>query len=216
MNLIQRLFNRRKNQSTLQTTEAKVDVSTEPIVAWRAWSFRKDGLLRPLCWDADTWQPRKPAAAWHMGRDGKCDIKECFSCGLWAMRSRNKLDSMTGAYYRKTECFGEVYLWGTVIECTDGYRAEYAYPKSLYVRGNVDVLTVMALEENYGVPVKILDTEKTETEHAIFIPRTAQPTASGYIYFNSLAGMMQYQSPQKNFFNALGALGAGVSGLIKP
>jgi len=33
--------------------------------------------------------------------------------------------------YGSVDAYGEVHLWGKIIEHQDGYRAEYAYPKKM-------------------------------------------------------------------------------------
>ena len=47
---------------------------------------------------------------------------------------------------------GQASLWGRVISCTDGWRAQYAYPYSLRVPdGNV----AAKLIRRYGVEVEV-------------------------------------------------------------
>lgn len=69
------------------------------------------------------------------------------SCGLYALKARD----MGSSYLSSAQAWGEVYLWGKVIEGDFGYRAQYAYPKniSIAVLGNgYDHL------EQYGVPIQ--------------------------------------------------------------
>jgi hypothetical protein len=63
--------------------------------------------------------------------------------------------------------FGQVALWGTVIECERGWRASHAYPSSIYVpacglrRGLSAEDVAFALAE-YRVPVYLLAASPTE------------------------------------------------------
>lgn len=69
------------------------------------------------------------------------------SCGIYAAKSN------TSDHYLSYECecevWGEVYLWGKVQEYTDGYRAEFAYPKSLSTSRSQEMANKLA--ERYGV-----------------------------------------------------------------
>lgn len=47
---------------------------------------------------------------------------------------------------------GQVYLWGRIVECTQGYRAEKAYPKHLLVQ---DEDTKELLESIWKIPVEV-------------------------------------------------------------
>jgi hypothetical protein len=73
------------------------------------------------------------------------------ACGIYAY------DSPTDTNLRKSaNIWGEVYLWGKVFICECGYRAEYAYPKTIFVRdrGTKAVRHLAKeLENLYGVPV---------------------------------------------------------------
>ena len=108
-----------------------VGVSTEPIVAWRAWALtgRRDGtelLLRPVAKRTRVWRPREVVEAacrvsrWHDAPDPSC------TCGLHGTHDIEVL--------RKTKCpavLGRVAFWGRVIEHEHGYRARFAYPQRL-------------------------------------------------------------------------------------
>ena len=50
------------------------------------------------------------------------------TCGIYAVKSLDQLRDLD--YARRGIC-GEVYLWGTVIEHQSGWRAQFAYPKTL-------------------------------------------------------------------------------------
>lgn len=79
-------------------------------------------------------------------RNHHCPMPNC-SCGIYAAKadtSQHFQDYRYGA-----PVWGEVYLWGKIQEYSGGYRAEFAYPKSLKTR-NVKLAPTIA--ERYGVP----------------------------------------------------------------
>lgn len=104
----------------------------------------------------------------HFSPDPECD------CGIYAFRSPR---SLWPGYMRASpiqrgwsegyvvqRIFGQVYLWGQVIRGTLGWRAEYAYPRRLYVpttsyaRGPIVPPEEIALHlADYGVPVEIVE-----------------------------------------------------------
>jgi hypothetical protein len=52
------------------------------------------------------------------------------SCGIYAAKS---FDQLRRIGYAEEGVHGEVYLWGTVVEHKLGWRAQFAYPKTLVV-----------------------------------------------------------------------------------
>ncbi len=97
-----------------------------PIVAYRVWQWDSLGLksLNNEQWcpgcalEANTSRCRKEHAA---PTDG------C-TCGVYAARDLAHLQRTGYAGYG---VYGEVYLWGAVVEHRLGWRAQYAYPKSI-------------------------------------------------------------------------------------
>lgn len=67
-------------------------------------------------------------------------------CGIYARKDGNRLGEV-GC----DAVIGEVWLWGRVIEHERGYRAEYAYPKRLWLLSSSQAV-VRELELAYGVP----------------------------------------------------------------
>lgn len=99
-----------------------------PIVGYRAWLW--DGSkLKSV--NGESWVPRSPLKA----RCKVCAFRHksphrgC-SCGVYAAKT---LDQLRDIGYMGLGFYGEVYLWGTVVEHKLGWRAQYAYPKSLFV-----------------------------------------------------------------------------------
>jgi hypothetical protein len=50
------------------------------------------------------------------------------TCGVYAAKSLDCLRAL--GYMRYGSIYGELYLWGTVVEHQLGWRAQYAYPKN--------------------------------------------------------------------------------------
>ena len=100
----------------------------EPIVGWRSWHAVQPGYLFT---NATVWVPgeRTEARCLGSGYDThNAPEPECV-CGIYATRTAAQLNQLDYAQ----RLFGEVWLWGRVVEHEDGYRAQYAYPKSLFL-----------------------------------------------------------------------------------
>lgn len=126
----------------------------EPIVGLRSFYIEVDSsepLL--LSYNATVWPHRTPLHAL-CGTDVFADHDVphvgC-ACGIYAW-NKGLYGNVSGNLY------GEVYLWGDVLICDQGYRAEIAYPKSLTIAAAPTRAVKRmrdALEEAYGVPVTI-------------------------------------------------------------
>ena len=74
--------------------------------------------------------------------EAKCENSQCqgvqCSCGIYAF---NKMDLVQKEYRSddrsKRYVYGECWLWGRVLECKMGYRAQFAYPKSFVNNGAI-------------------------------------------------------------------------------
>lgn len=104
-------------------------MSSEPIIGWRSWYVDDEPQprLRSLA-GRRIWEHGIPQTATDMDRFGihaffaKSDAENYIKPGP-SNRDR----------YLLTRVHGSVYLWGEVISCEFGYRAQYAYPKNLKV-----------------------------------------------------------------------------------
>jgi hypothetical protein len=99
-----------------------------PVVAYRAWLLGPYGLLSL---NGEFWPPNQKLQAdckrsvnGHTPPNGDC------SCGIYAAKS---FDQLRRIGYAELGVCGEVYLWGTVVEHKLGWRAQFAYPKTLVV-----------------------------------------------------------------------------------
>jgi hypothetical protein len=111
-----------------------------PIVGYRVWRWNVTGL-KSL--NGEPWLPGRPLAAGCRaaagGRivghakaaHGAHDLphSDC-TCGVYAAKN---LEHLRHFGYENRGIHGEVYLWGTVVEHKLGWRAQFAYPKSLFL-----------------------------------------------------------------------------------
>src|ERR1035437_6806990 len=99
-----------------------------PIIGYRVWRW-DDAGLRAL--NGKPWSPCKPLAA-KCGAGKAHDAHEVpqtdCTCGVYAAKN---LEHLRQFGYEGRGIHGEVCLWGTVVEHELGWRAQFAYPKSL-------------------------------------------------------------------------------------
>lgn len=149
---------------------------TDVMIGWRAWMVHERSGFAPLLLSMNaggrgnrrvhgTWEPREPmegiCAAHPDKTKHQVPTLNC-SCGLYSAKSREHLLSMHYHKYDPDESprvIGSVNLWGRIVEGTQGWRAEFGYPRELFVPFELWRL-VEPLEETYGVPVKLNNTLK--------------------------------------------------------
>lgn len=142
----------------------------EPLRAWRLWVVedvagepRLRSLYRPTFWPVgvpleahcDAYRLRLRRHVRHTAPAESC------TCGIYAVPyesiPRVALDG--GELSVGAVVIGTVSLWGNVVECERGWRAEFAYPARLFV----PCIYAYAAREmaaalaDYGVPVDFLD-----------------------------------------------------------
>lgn len=118
----------------------------DAVTGWRRWSVEMFGCeLRSN--NGVPWKPyeklvaeckRSPSVADPVDISG-CKGVHC-TCGIYAYKTPEDAkfgenapaDLASGSVH----CWGEVYLWGRVIEHAKGWRAQFAYPKS-FVDGGI-------------------------------------------------------------------------------
>lgn len=122
-------------------------------IGWRGWNVRVRGgraLLYSVVHNA-FWPAGEPIEAFcgnaHAAPAGRC------TCGVYAARSLAHLREIA---YHTQGVLGEVHLWGTVVPGRLGWRAQYAYPKRLYVP-HESYRLVAPLKASYGVPVTLIN-----------------------------------------------------------
>jgi hypothetical protein len=111
-----------------------------PIAAHRVWQLDAMGL-RSL--NGEPWSPGKPLAAEcratshgiivgraEAAHDAHDAPQANCTCGVYASKS---LEHLRTTGYTRYGIHGEVNLWGTVVEHEQGWRAQLAYPRSLFL-----------------------------------------------------------------------------------
>jgi len=111
-----------------------------PVVGYRVWQWGATGL-RSL--NGEKWVAHQPLSAvcradvggsiagLSKSRHNPAELP-CFSCtcGVYAAKT---IEHLRQCGYKKFGVHGEVYLWGKVVEHRLGWRAQFAYPKSLFL-----------------------------------------------------------------------------------
>jgi hypothetical protein len=117
----------------------------EPFEGWRVWQVSSNGRdprLRSVL-QKTLWPPREELAAECLrrrilarvrgGRRHEAPDKAC-ACGIYATSLEHLGSYLRGCGDHRTRfAFGRVHLWGTVIECEQGWRASRAYPAEIMV-----------------------------------------------------------------------------------
>jgi hypothetical protein len=170
------------------------------VTGWRAWNVNRapdeDGKLllesvtygyawvpfekaRASCERCQSTDPRKP----------DCTPGDHCSCGFYAAKSLNHLRKMGYHSYSpegvQVTIVGRLAMWGKVVEGSQGWRAEYAYPEMLYVPFEVARLIARPASDTYGVPVTLLNVLDPEAKAGrpgskrqlarVLPPRTKEP-----------------------------------------
>jgi hypothetical protein len=111
-----------------------------PIIGYRVWQWDTTGL-KSVC--GEPWHPGQPLVAGcrvysagkivgraEAAQGGHVVPQADCTCGVYAAKN---LEHLRQFGYERYGIYGEVYLWGTVIEHEQGWRAQFAYPKNLYL-----------------------------------------------------------------------------------
>lgn len=118
----------------------KMSKSRKPLSSWRTWKVVDDGeplRLKSISY-GEYWPAMEPIKAKCVG--GNDGDHECPSwhhrCGVYSVKELEHVSRWaTSRHPGSTQItvIGEIEMWGRVLEYTDGYRSEYAYPLKLYV-----------------------------------------------------------------------------------
>lgn len=140
------------------------------FVGWRSWRilpFEQIGRASTVRLAASgtrglpkMWEPRKPSIATcgQFATTHEAPWPDC-ECGLYAYRTREAAWDHLQTFLESTNgagalgwAFGRVSLWGKVVECDRGWRAEYAYPYAIDVHATPEIAG--QLRDLYGVDVE--------------------------------------------------------------
>ena len=175
----------------------------EPIVGWRQWNFMYPHFLANLGNDT-IYVPREKIEA-HCEQYStigtlvhRKDHSEqpaphltCM-CGIYAYKEKPRLLREIRNIYsglrlvannRYVPIYGEINLWGKVIEHEDGYRAQFGYPKRLWCTPAIEPLAGW-IGYVYGVPCEVMPSGDDE-EIKISSPRSIiTKYACGQVYYH--------------------------------
>jgi hypothetical protein len=117
------------------------------LTAWRGWDV-KNGMLDGLG-VSSKWQPKRADSAFCKNNTHAAPQMNC-GCGYWSFKTFDFMKSTLKSYMNNVKVIGSVEIWGRVIECSNGYRSEFAYPKELWLLED----GMESLSWTYGVPVR--------------------------------------------------------------
>jgi hypothetical protein len=86
--------------------------------------------------------------------ESECSSDQCIGidcgCGIYAFKALDRaMQDFSHKSRYSNRVFGCVSLWGRVLECETGYRAQFAYPKSIVDTGTL----ARKIAAVYGVPL---------------------------------------------------------------
>ena len=137
----------------------------EPIVGWRQWHFMYPHFLANLGNDT-IYVPREKIEA-------RCEQKDhseqqaphlTCTCGIYAYKEKPRLLGEIRYTYGRPVAppvsglrlvYGEINLWGKVVEHDHGYRAQFGYPKRLWCTPAIEPLAGW-IGYVYGVPCEVM------------------------------------------------------------
>ena len=127
--------------------------------AWRGWRVEK-GVLKSVN-DGQIWVPGVAfEAECSSGKQHKTVPWPRCTCGLYSVKTLTKLQKNN---YHTAGAFGKVAIWGEMIESSEGYKSQFAYPTIIYV-AHLSFKKATALENRYGVPVRLRNPYRIEVE----------------------------------------------------
>jgi preprotein translocase subunit YajC len=137
-----------------------------PVVGYRVWRWNATGL-KSL--NGEPWLPGRPLAAGCQAVARGTRVKAVHgahelphpncTCGVYAAKNIGHLRQFG---YENRGIHGEVYLWGTVVEHRLGWRAQFAYPKSLFLPPDAVPFTLTEIDARlksliaFGVDIFII------------------------------------------------------------
>ncbi len=159
----------------------------EPLRAWRAWSVRRtdEGWRLASIHYQELWPTGRELSAWCF-RSSRTSVAEGIRharhhapssschCGIYGaadplhageylIPQHTGWETMYVASSYVHRVFGQIDLWGRLVECEQGYRATHGYPARVFVPtrrpdgSKLDVSDVALDLLAYGVPVELVD-----------------------------------------------------------
>lgn len=157
----------REQDPTLPASNIAIPDYHETMIGWRAWGVKPDlefgeiPLLRSVTYSDHAWTPGEPTEAeCRRAHRGTHEVPhETHTCGLYSAKTRERLMSMEYHRYDAEQrglfhVVGSVSLWGKIVEGSQGWRAQFGYPRELFLPFEAWSLAA-PLTEAYGVPVRL-------------------------------------------------------------
>lgn len=108
------------------------------MVGWRYWQLRPNGLLRSVTHRRIEWQPGHALHATCLIGGHGAPVPGC-ACGIHAEPSLESLREQSLCVApAEPLVVGQVSLWGDVVTDDHGLRAEFAYPRRLFLVSPAD------------------------------------------------------------------------------
>jgi hypothetical protein len=113
-------------------------ITTEPIIGWRCWylDLRRDPpVLRPTYFTDDFVWPsriRFTASCTAFHPVAHAVPKNACCCGIyayeWELQAKKQAAHFLPSFKGRLAVYGQVSLWGRVLDWTAGWRGQHAYP----------------------------------------------------------------------------------------
>jgi hypothetical protein len=166
----------------------------EPTIAWRSWLVvaEAEGIRLSSVVFRNSWPLRHELEAscqrkvvafpriWRRRSTGHAAPAESCRCGIYGAREADLAASYVANQLWQGKplrppllhhAIGRVSLWGTVVECEDGWRASFAYPERIYlpIHGGCDDRMIESGQlavslSRYGVPLELIDCDPCDSE----------------------------------------------------
>jgi hypothetical protein len=153
------------SDSTFEAPTEEVLQVPGTVEGWRAWRVDSEPPpfgLPPKLYSASWsffWKPRTLSRA-ECSRDPDHVPGETCSCGFYSAKTLRHLQSMGYSNYTPgaptITVVGRLANWGKVVEGSQGWRAEKAYPVQFYLPFEAHRLA-KPIADAYGVPVKLMN-----------------------------------------------------------
>jgi hypothetical protein len=153
----------------------------EPMVAWRVWGVdRTAQRIHGPVYKTPLWEPYVKFEA-----DAVPDMGH--RAGAYACATRQILAEKQGTL-DQYPVLGEVNMWGRIVKATLGFRSQYCYPKTFYIRDR----TLIPILEQYGVPIVWEDTAifKFQADNWAIEPRDGKHDSGIYQLLDSGGHLM--------------------------
>jgi len=144
------------------------DTIVEAVEGFRAWrvcrSYSDYPLMRSFHFQRVLWIPGRKMIA-ECGNGPNCE--ERCNAGIYALKTLSGIgptdECLADWCWDGHTLAGKAWLWGRMVECEHGYRAEFAYPSAIF-----DTRPVAALVAKlYGVPLLASPRELTGLTSAV-------------------------------------------------